>query len=193
MSIQMLDDFFKSKRHTLVAMGDRADGLAYWGREKLSVVQTEGLLLDSGYIKARIQNAGTEYLERFPLDYFVVDREVIPTAVGPNGEIQFVVPDPIQGRVTSAPVPTFCFPPSAVRYRTNYTTYLGINTRIAFQFADREACGAEALASVRSIETGVGLRQFSLPGEYRSHGGADKSSEDRDRRIARLRLSHRAR
>jgi len=47
-SIAMLDKFFPADHRTLIAMGDRAGGIAYWGREKISVVQAEGLTLDIG-------------------------------------------------------------------------------------------------------------------------------------------------
>jgi hypothetical protein len=61
---------------------------------------------------------------------------------------------------------------------------LGVNTRIAFAFAEREPCSQQAMAMMRTIETGIGLRQFSLPGEYRvAQDGANQRSEDRDRRF----------
>jgi hypothetical protein len=116
----------------------------------------------------------------------VVDREVIATTMGADRRTQFVIPDPIQGRVTTAPVPTFCFSDKAVRYKKSYPSSYGTNTRIAFLFADREPCSQEAVALLRSLETGIGLRQYSLPGEYDPHQGGtmNKKSEDRDRRLA---------
>jgi hypothetical protein len=182
-SLDMLDDFFTTDRHTTIAMGDRAGGIAYWGREKVSVVQAEGLTLDVEYLRARAALTGEKYFaERFPIQYWVVDREFIPT-VQVEGQTVYVVPEPIQGRVTTAPVPTFCFPASAIRYQKPYPSAWGINTRIAFVFAQRVPCTAAALALVRAAEQGMGLRQFSLPTEYKRElgGTMDKQSEDRDR------------
>ena len=184
LSLNTLDDFFTARRHTVIAMGDRAGGLSYWGRNQVSIVQTEGLTLTIDYLKARAIDQGAEYLEHFPIQYLLVDREVIPTVRGADGQTRFVVPEPIQGRVNTAPVPTFCFPETAVRYRNSYPSAYGVNTRIAFEFAAREPCSKEALALMASVERGIGLRQYSLPGEYGNAGPSDKASEDRDRRGA---------
>jgi hypothetical protein len=189
-SLKMLAAFFPPSTHaTVVAMGDRAGGLAYWGRDRLSVVQTEGLTLDMGYIRARIANRGTQYIEeRFPIEYLITDREYIPQLLEEGGARQYVVAEPIQGRVTTGPVPTYCFPEAAVRYKDSYRAIWGTNVRLAFAFADRVPCSQAALDLMRSVEQGVGLRQFSLPTEYiHSAGGPiNKAREDRDRARARL-------
>lgn len=183
--LAILHAFFDSKPHTVIAMGDRAGGLAYWGRDELSVVQTEGLTLGAGYLKAREADDGAQYLEQLPIRYYLIDREVIATTAGVNGEPILVVPDPIQGRVSTSPVPTFCFPASAIRYRLAYHSWRGTNTRMAFEFSDRVPCGADTLARLRSIETGIGLRQYSLPSEYSGPGVDPRIMrvENRDRRF----------
>ncbi len=194
-NLAMINEFFDSRRNTVIAMGDRSGGLAYWGRGKVTIEQTEGLTLGIDYLNARIANTGDHYLEQLPIEYMVVDREVIPTAVGSDGQAQFVVPEPIQGRVTTAPVPTFCFPASAIRYRKRYASGYAygaaFSTRIAFRFADRLPCSQEALARLRAIETGIGLRQYSLPSEYDNVPGGifDKQSEDSDRHYKNIRIS----
>ncbi len=168
-SIDMLGDFFpdRGRAPTLIAMGDRSGGLAYWGRDRLAVVQLEGLTLDPNYIRARVGGEGAEYLERrYPIEYLVVDREFIPMVPGPQQEPEYVVAEPIQGRVTTAMVPTFCFPKSAVRYRQAYPTPAGTNTRWAFAFAERVACTSQALELVRNAAASGGLRRLSLPGEF---------------------------
>jgi hypothetical protein len=166
-SLSMLDDFFASRPHTVIAMGDRAGGLAYWGRSNISLVQTEGLTLDAGYIRARLADRGAEYLaSRYPIEYLVIDREHVPTIKDADGESEFVIPEPIQGRISTDPVPTFCFPPSAVRYEQAYAGDYGTNRRLAFAFGARVQCSAAALAFVRSAGTSLGLRRFSLPSEY---------------------------
>lgn len=170
-SLTMLDDFFGRTPHAVIAMGDRAGGLAYWGRSKITLVQTEGLVLGMDYIRARLANQGGEYLQQhYPIQYWVVDRQVIPTVAAPDGAPLFVVADPIQGRITTAPVPTFCFPASAIRYQQEYATRFGINRRVAFSFADRQPCPAAALDLIHAAATGIGLRRYSLPGEYSPSG-----------------------
>jgi hypothetical protein len=186
-SLDMLDSFFPTGRVTRIAMGDRGGGLAYWGRDRLSVIQTEGILLDMGYIRAREANSGAQYLEHLPIDYLITDRETIAKVVGTDGQLLYVVPDPVQGRVTFDPVPTFCFPANAVHYEKDYvSTFQGVSKRLAFLFSARVPCPGAATSLVRSIETGIGLRQYSLPVEYDPAKGdiANKSSEDRDRRRA---------
>jgi len=161
-SIDMAREFFPQDRRTVIAMGDRAGGLAYWAGSKVSVVQTEGLTLDVAYVHARAENRADTYLEgRYPIEYLLIDREYTPTVDG-----VFVVPEPIQGRVTTSAMTTFCFPASAIRYRKAYTSEFGVNTRLAFAFAERTPCSAEALAMVRKAATTVGLRHFSLPTEF---------------------------
>lgn len=185
LSMDMLPGFVTPGSRTLIAMGDRAGGLAYWGREQLSVMQTEGLMLDVDYIRARRAGLGARYLERFPIRYYVVDREALPMVTDSEGHTQlYVVADPIQGRITIEPVPTFCFAANALRYRKSYDSVYGRNTRWVFEFANRVPCTVEAMAKIRAIERGVGLRQYSLPGEYdpASGGPMDKRAEDRDRR-----------
>jgi CubicO group peptidase (beta-lactamase class C family) len=187
-SLKMLAGFFAQSPHTLVAMGDRAGGLAYWGRDRLSVVQTEGLTLDMDYIRARKANTAAQYLqERYPIDLLIVDREYIPVVPDANGESDFVVAEPIQGRVTTDPVAVFCFPQSAVRFRESYPAEVGSNLRMAFAFGGRVPCPERAMRLMRSVETGPGLRQFSLPTEYlpTTPNHMNKAREDRDRARAR--------
>lgn len=182
-SLSMLDDFFDTSRHVWIAMGDRAGGIGYWGRHAVSVVQLEGLMLDRQYIKARQEHRGEEYVEQgFQIDTFVVDREVLITVDGADGQPEYVIPDPVRGRISKEPVPTFCFPSSAVLYTRRYFTFTGVNTRMAFRFANRVDCAPAVLDMVRSIERGIGLQQYSLPGEYDYHGGfANSALENRDR------------
>lgn len=182
-SLEMMRDFFDSEPHTVIAMGDRSGGLSYWERDRLSVIQTEGLTLGAGYLRAREAGQGTQYLEQLPIRYYVIDREVVPTTQDASGERIFVIADPIQGRVSRTPVPTFCFPESASRYQLVYPGWRGVSTRMAFEFSARVPCSAGTLARLRSIETGIGLRQYSLPSEYHGAGVSPRLAglEDRDR------------
>jgi hypothetical protein len=182
----MLEEFLPDATRTVVAMGDRAGGLAYWGREKVAVIQAEGLTLDKAYLRARANREGEHYFEQLPIAYWIVDREFFATVRREAGTLEYAIPEPIQGRVTNERVPTFCFPESAIRYRKSYASAWGVNTRIVFSFSERMPCSIEALALVREAEQGMGLRQFSLPTEYRPElgGTMDKEAEDRDRHFS---------
>jgi hypothetical protein len=190
-SLSMLKDFFPSAGITMVAMGDRAGGLAYWGRRQVSVVQTEGLTLDNAYLRARAANEGLQYLQtHYPIAYLIIDREVVPQVIGQDGRSEYVVAEPIQGRVTFSAASAFCFPEDAVRYKQTYDTTWRANVRITFDLALRATCSPAATELVSSLEHGMGLRQYSLPSEYDpSVGGPmNKGREDRDRDRARARL-----
>ncbi len=187
-SILMLDTFLAGKPRVQAAMGDRAGGLAYWGRRALAIVQVEGLTLDMAYITARRQASAEEYFaSHFDLKYWIVDREAIPLIVREDGARELVVVDPIQGRTTLDPLPTFCFPENAVLYQQDYGLDQWRSKRVVFSFADRQACSARSRAFIADTIGGIGIRQVSLPGEYdrARDGWRDKQSEDRDRGYAR--------
>lgn len=152
----------------VVAMGDRGGGLAYWGAGRVSVVQTEGLTMDLAYLKARQLGNGAAFLaNRFDIDYYAVDREIVPT-YSADGETVYVVADPIQGRVTTAPVPTFCFPESAVIYRRSYLLWhTEPAQRLVFSFSARVPCPDGAMRFIQTVARGEDLRRLSLPSESR--------------------------
>jgi hypothetical protein len=187
-SLLMLRSFFHGDRQTLVAMGDRAGGLSYWGRPGLSVVQTEGLVLNEAYLLARREHRGSEFLAQFPLDYFITDRGFIPTVRGDDGRDVYIVADPIQARVSDEVVPSFCFPQDAIAFRLRYVDEHEISERIAFDFRKRVECGQTELAVIRAAASGLGLRRLSLPNEYVTNPALG-AGEERDR--ARLRASER--
>jgi hypothetical protein len=187
-SVDMINTFFADKPKIQVAMGDRAGGLAYWGRPKITVVQAEGLTLDSRYVAARTSGTAEEYFaSNFNIAYWIVDREVVPLVRRHDGASEFVVADPIQGRITLEPVPTFCFPEQALLYRLTYGVKAFRSTRFVFSFPERQPCSRESMALIFESLSGEGLRQLSLPSEYDlSNGGfKSKASEDRDRTFAR--------
>jgi hypothetical protein len=142
MTLHQLDGFLLEKKDVVVAMGDRAGGLSFWGGDKLKLVQTEGLVMDWAYLKARQLGKGMEYLEnKFNIDYFIIDREVVPTYRA-DGKKIYVVRDPIFGPSESGKLLTYCFPENAVKYHKVYPLWGGpINAhRVVFAFAERVPC-----------------------------------------------------
>ncbi len=189
LSLEMLDSgfFFAYPR---VAMGDRAGRLAYWGRRQLSLVQTEGLTLDAAYLLARKVGKAEHWFEtRFALRYWIVDRGHLPMLRDAGGGIEYVIADPIQGRVNLDPPPTFCFGHDTLEYQRSYGAAPTGGTRYVFTFAGRRPCSPAARALIAEAAAGAGLRQLSLPAEYDivPKGFLYTADEDRDRRIARQR------
>jgi hypothetical protein len=184
-TLQMLETpLFAQAPQMQVGMGDRAGGLVYWGRERVAVAQAEGLTLDRAYIAARVAGTAEQYFEnRFALRYWIVDREVLPLLAAADGSREFVVAEPIQGRLTRDAVPVFCFPEDASVYTRTYGRDTSLSTHYVFDFAKRRPCSPAARAWVAQALSGAGLRRLSLPGEYDlAHGGWLSSvSEQRDR------------
>ena len=179
-----------------VAMGDRAGGLAYWGRRQLSLAQAEGLTLDKTYIEARRAGTAEAWFEaRYTLDDWIVDRGAVPTVTDAAGGTAYVVADPIQGRVTLDLPPTFCFPAAALRAQRQYGVPPVGGTRYVFDFRRRQPCSPAARALIAEAASGSGLRRLSLPADYAdgARGAALTADEDRDRRIARHRHAAAAR
>lgn len=170
-SLIMLRDFFRGAQPLArVAMGDRAGGLAYWGRPAVQVVHTEGLLLGISYIQARRAGTADEYIVNDKdIAYYVVDRDWIPSKKRENGQTIYVIADPIQGVKTSAeyPVAIFCFPEEAVRYRLRYRWVTGPTERVAFEFDQRVACSEDEAGFISDALDRGELRRFSLPNEYK--------------------------
>lgn len=167
-----------------VAMGDIAGALAYWGRHRLDVVQLEGLTLDADYIRARRAERGNAYFDqRYAIDYLVVDRSHVPRVARADGGQEYVVADPVVGRVVIEPVPLFCFPESAVVWRHEHVDGGLPYTSLVFRYAARQPCSAESEALIAAVRAGAGLRQLSLQPQYAA-GYADPVAEDRDRALA---------
>ena len=187
LSIDMLGHFFTGSEPLQVAMGDRAGGLAYWGRRQLTVVQTEGLTLDAAYARARLEGNAESYFEQgFRIRYWIVDREVLPAVTQADGRREYLVVDPIQGRITVDPLPTFCFDDTALKYQRSYGQPPLRGTRHVFDFARRRPCSPAALALRDAALAGDGMRRLSLPSEYDQVPGGflDTAAEARDRRLA---------
>lgn len=186
-NLRMLRAVFpkSDKRLLMVAMGDDAGALAFWGFDRLRVAQLEGLTLDADYIRARVAGRANAYFNhRYRFDYFAVDREYIPLVMGPEGQFQYAVAEPISGRTVLDRVPVFCFPESAVVYDQRYVDG-GITFRhMAFRYSQHQLCSTESKAVIERARTGPGLRQFSLPEVY-SLGYASAVGEQRDRNLWR--------
>jgi hypothetical protein len=185
--VRLLTDAFGADREKplVVAMGDVAGALAYWGMPRLHVVQLEGLTLDMDYIRARRALRGNDYFDkRFAIDFLVVERAHTPLVEGADGIKQYVVADPIVGRVIWDPVPLFCFPENALTYKRVYVDGGVPYEGLVFRYPARVPCSAQSLALIKSALAGHGLRQLSLRPLYEA-GYANAALEDRDRNLRR--------
>ena len=170
-SLLMLRDFFLATPSQVdrIAMGDRAGGLAYWGRNTVEIVHTEGLLLGYDYIEALRTGAADNYLSNDPgIKYYVVDRQYIPTVTRDNGKVVYVVADPIQALKTYADyhVSLFCFPQEAIRYQLRYDDGIGPTVRWAFSFDQRIDCTQDERTLIDDALKRNELLPISLPYEY---------------------------
>jgi hypothetical protein len=167
-SLLMFRDIYPAtaQRGDRIAMGDRAGGLSYWGRNTVEVVHTEGLLLGYAYIEARRTGTATDYLSKDPRSkYYVVDREHIPTVTRENGEVIYLVADPIQALETDATyqVSLFCFPQKAIRYQLRYDDrQFGPSQRLVFSFDQRVECTQEERTLIHNAVKDNELRKLSL-------------------------------
>ena len=151
-----------------------------------------GLTLDADYLAARKTGTAEAWFEsRFTLRYWIVDRGYLPRLEDAEGRIEYVVGDPIQGRVTLDAPPTFCFAADALKYQRAYGVAPTSGSRYVFDFAHRQPCSPAARALIADAAAGSGLRRLSLPAEYDfvPKGFLVTKDEDRDRRIARERRS----
>jgi hypothetical protein len=185
--VRLLTEAFGAnpEKPLVVAMGDVAGALAYWGMPRLHVVQLEGLTLDLDYIRARRELRGNDYIDkRFAIDFLVVERPHTPLVEGADGKKQYVVADPIVGRVIWDPVPLFCFPEDSLTYKRVYVDGGVPYEGLVFRYAARVACSAQSLGLIESALAGHGLRQLSLRPLYEA-GYANAMLEDRDRNLRR--------
>jgi hypothetical protein len=172
MSVLMLKDrIFSHDQNTIVAMADRAGGLAFWGRKKIFVVQTEGLLMGAEYIAARLKSDVPSYIDgQYHVQYYVVDREFTPTVTEDDGSKTYVVADPIQlAGARGYYIPTFCFPDSSLIYSRNYDLDAPSchSQRLIFSYGARKECSLAALKVIQTAISTGGLHKLSLPSQSR--------------------------
>jgi hypothetical protein len=184
--------FTREKAKLVVAIGDRAAGLGYWSPDSVQVFALEGLVADKAYLSARRRDQGEQWVrEHVAPRYLIVDRETLkPVRIG--AEEQYVVIEPIQGRVVMDHLLTFCFPTDAVlrkkRERDNQLVVLPAPAvRITFDFAKASRCsGAFATYAEQMILSPESLRKNGVGVEYASFlaGGFNEALERFDRGLA---------
>jgi hypothetical protein len=190
--------FARERAKLVVAIGDRAAGLGYWSPDSVQVFPLEGLVADKAYLSARRRDEGERWVaQTIRPRYLIVDRETLaPVRIG--GEEQYVVIEPIQGRVVMDHLLMFCFPRDAV-VRALYgrddqqLVLPAPATRITFDFARGGRCsGAFAEYAERQILSADSLRKQAVAVEYAPFmlGGFNEALERFDRKLAlRVRAS----
>ena len=139
------------------------------GTEIVDVVQTEGLLLGHSYLDALRAGSASQYLASdHNISYYVVDRDEIPTRQRKDGEVIYLVADPIQAVRTDAQyrVSLFCFPNQAIRYRTRYLGKFGPSERVIFAFNQHIDCSKEEEAVIDDAIAHSRLRPMSIPNDF---------------------------
>jgi hypothetical protein len=184
--------FTREKAKLVVAIGDRAAGLGYWSPNTVQVFALEGLVADNAYLSARRRDQGEQWVrDHVAPRYLIVDRETLkPVRIG--AEEQYVVIEPIQGRVVMDHLLTFCFPTDAVlskkRERDNQVVVLPAPAvRITFDFTKASRCsGAFAAYAEQKILSSESLRKNGVAVEYAAFlaGGFNEALERFDRSLA---------
>lgn len=184
--------FADEKAKMVVAIGDRAAGLGYWSPDSVKVFALEGLVADKAYLDARRHDQGEQWVrERVAPRYLIVDRESLaPVRIG--AQEQYVVIEPIQGRVVMDHLLMFCFPKDAVvrkkRERDNQVVVLPAPAvRVTFDFAKATRCsGAFAEYAEQLMLSPESLRKHGVAVEYASFMGGEfnEALERFDRSLA---------
>lgn len=182
----------RERAELVLAIGDRAAGLGYFAPDTVKVFALEGLVADKAYLDARRRDQGERYLrERVAPRYLVVDRERLePVRIA--GEEQYVVIEPMQGRVVMDHLLVFCFPKSALvqelRGRDDQLLVLPAPAvRATFDFAQAERCrGPFAEHAERQIHSVEPLRKRAVAVEYSPivFGQLNELLERFDRKLA---------
>lgn len=167
MNIRNIDDFFKQAPSGIVAMGDRAGGLGFWLPSRFKFFQTEGLVADKGYLKARENGTALDYLKKIGIRYFVIERERIFTETLKDGTELHGIVEPVQGMSAHSGYAFICLPVSSILYSYYYEDQL----RYVYDFSKVTACPADMTASMKALTDQYGaLRKYSLPSEYKKQG-----------------------
>jgi hypothetical protein len=165
-SLLDLNNDYLEMTNLIIAMGDRAGALGYWARENTHIFQTEGLVANYEYLNARKNNQGEIWIQKnIDPNILLVDRGFIPL-VSKGARLQYLIAEPIQGRVVLDNIMVFCFPIDAALRKINYEG--GI--RIWFDFRKKEKCDSNAKNKIDAVIRGEeGIRRFSIPNEYKNH------------------------
>ncbi|MFA9471711.1 MAG: hypothetical protein ACERNK_14155 [Deltaproteobacteria bacterium] len=162
-SIRDVQTWLDGSRPLTIAMGDRSGGLGYWSPDDVRVFQTEGLVANIDYLRARQAQVGEQWIiDNVAPDLMMVDRGHVPL-MGTEGRQQYVVAEPIQGFATSANVMVFCFPPTGLARRIMNSPD---GVRLVFDMHAEEDCSAENQDAIRRVIDEGRIRQYSLPEEY---------------------------
>lgn len=162
-SIRDVQSWLDGSHPVVVAMGDRSGGLGYWSADDVRVFQTEGLVANIEYLRAREAQRGEQWIvDEIAPDFLMVDRGYVPL-MGDEGRQQYVVAEPIQGFATGKSVMVFCFPPSALARRLLDSPE---GVRLVFDMHAREDCTTENQEEIREIIDQGRIRRYSLPQEY---------------------------
>lgn len=148
--------------HTL-AMGDRAGSLGYWMPANTRLLQLEGLVEDTAFLKARLDGSAEAYMAAHGVDRFIVDREHY-LSIGQGDDRLTVIPEPVQGRVSNRGAFPLCFPDGALLRQAVSGEF---SHQRLYDFGKRRPCPLEAWQAMWSFERGPrGLRQLAVTSEY---------------------------
>lgn len=146
-----------------VIMGDRAGSLGFWEPE-VRIVQTEGLVMSKGFIQAKSDGRGAEWIDsHYRVNELVVDRPWLPT-MNHGGDRVYLIVEPIQAMLWQEHPLVYCFPQFAVLGEQHGDDFV----RIRFDYDERMTCPVVMMTWLNDVNRRGQL--FSLSFALRPEG-----------------------
>lgn len=118
-----------------VIMGDRAGSLGFW-EPRTHIVQTEGQVMSRGYVQARLEGRGANWIDaHYHVSELVVDRPWLPT-MNYGGDRVYLIVEPVQAMLWQDRPLVYCFPQFAVLGESHGDDFV----RIRFDYDERMTC-----------------------------------------------------
>ena len=158
-----LVNYIKNKniiKNSFFVMGDRAGSFGFFLGPDYQFFHTEGLVSSRAYYDAMRKDDGLNFLLKYPIDYFVVDREIIY-----DNELSIGIIEPVQGLSSHIGPWLICFSKEGILLDQSYD----IQKRYFIDFKSRIECPAEFDDNFKKIKGSYGgVSEFSFPSLYGS-------------------------
>ncbi len=129
-----------------VIMGDRAGSLGFWA-PRMRIVQTEGQVMSRGYVQARHDGRGADWIDaHYRVNELVVDRPWLPT-MNYGGDRVYLIVEPVQAMLWQDRPLVYCFPQFAVLSESHGDDFV----RIRFDYDERMTCPAAMMTWLNDV------------------------------------------
>lgn len=156
-----LVDYIKKRniaKNTFFAMGDRSGSFGFFLGPEFRFLQTEGLVASTEYYRSMVNDSALSFLDKIPIDYFIVERG---TYLAQDDVIGII--EPVQALSSHYGQWLVCFNRSDVLM--NQADYY--HRRYIFKFKTHIQCPTNMVNQYLEMKSKYGgVRKFSLPEEY---------------------------